>query len=113
MGTLLPEVYLSVPMTFVRNVDYEKLQEDYKRLNESYVSLNITYWQLNETFFKSFKMNLTLDSLASLNNTFRELQGKLGELNITRTAVGVLAVIAFFFVVTTLYLAMRKPKQYW
>ncbi|MGQ9530944.1 MAG: hypothetical protein ACUVQX_05820 [Candidatus Bathycorpusculaceae bacterium] len=106
MGKPLPDVYPSFPMTFVRFTAYEELQMEYAQFRAFYA-------QLNQTFFENFKMNLTLDSLASLNNTFRELQGRLGELNITRTAVGVLAVIAFFFVVTTLYLAARKPKQYW
>jgi hypothetical protein len=96
----------SFPITFVRNVKYEELQEAYRNLNEFCD-------ELNETFFENFQMNLTLENLAALNSTFKELQGRLGELNNTRVAVGVLAIIAFFFVITTLYLAMRKPKQYW
>jgi len=106
VGTPLPSIYPSFPMTFVRNVKYEELQEAYRNLNEFCD-------ELNETFFENFQMNLTLENLATLNNTLKELQGRLGELNTTRVAVGVLAIIAFFFVITTLYLAMRKPKQYW
>jgi hypothetical protein len=106
MDTLLPSIYPSFPMTSVKNIYYEKLQLDYTSLKEFYD-------ELNETFFENFNMNLTSDSLASLNGTLKDLQGRLGELNNTRVAVGVLAIIAFFFVVTTLYLAMRRPKQYW
>jgi hypothetical protein len=113
MNTLLPSIYPSFQMTFVRNIDYEKLQADYALLNSSYWQFRSFYDELNETFFENFKMNLTLENLATLNNTLKELQGRLGELNTTRVAVGVLAIIAFFFVITTLYLAMRKPKQYW
>ncbi|MEM3699650.1 MAG: hypothetical protein QXL57_02135 [Candidatus Bathyarchaeia archaeon] len=106
MKTPMPDIDPSFPITFVRNVAYEELQEKYENLNEF---CN----ELNETFFENFQMNLTLENLAKLNNTLKELQGRLGELNTTRVAVGVLAIIAFFFVITTLYLAMRKPKQYW
>lgn len=106
MKTPMPDIDPSFPITFVRNIAYEELQEAYKNLNEFCD-------ELNETFFENFQMNLTLENLAELNNTFKELEGRLGELNNTRVAVGVLAIIAFFFVITTLYLAMRKPKQYW
>ncbi|MGC8895743.1 MAG: hypothetical protein ACP5LB_03100 [Candidatus Bathyarchaeia archaeon] len=80
-------------ITVIRNVEFEGLKDAYKELNDTFTQLNQTYWELMENY--------------------TELEGKLGELNNTRVAVGVLAIIAFFFVITTLYLAMRKPKQYW
>jgi|YelNatPaOPRAMG01_1025707.scaffolds.fasta_scaffold43257_1 cell division protein ZapA (FtsZ GTPase activity inhibitor) len=106
MDTPLPSIYPSFPITFIRNIAYEELQKEYEELSEFCD-------ELNETFFENFQMNLTIENLAKLNNTLKELQGRLGELNTTRVAVGVLAIIAFFFVITTLYLAVRKPKQYW
>ncbi|MEM3700897.1 MAG: hypothetical protein QXL57_08570 [Candidatus Bathyarchaeia archaeon] len=106
MKTPMPDINPSFSITFVENVAYKELEEKYKNLTEFFD-------ELNETFFENFEMNLTLENLAKLNNTLKELQGRLGELNTTRVAVGVLAIIAFFFVITTLYLAMRKPKQYW
>jgi hypothetical protein len=80
-------------ITVIRNVEFEGLKEAYKELNDTFVQLNQTYWELMKNY--------------------TALEGRLGELNTTRVAVGVLAIIAFFFVITTLYLAMRKPKQYW
>jgi hypothetical protein len=65
-------------------------------------------------------MNLTVDNLAYINRTFWELQqnytalqGNLNELGNTRMAVGILAVTTVFFVATSLYLVMRKPKESW
>jgi len=93
-------------MTNVRNVLWEELEE------------KLT--QLNETFWNSFGMNLTVDNLAYINRTLWELQqnytalkGSLNELDNTRNAVAVLSITSVFFVATTLYLVMRKPKEYY
>jgi len=48
-----------------------------------------------------------------LNETYWSLKGSSNELGNTRTAVGILAVTTVFFVATTLYLVMRKPKESW
>jgi len=74
------------PMTRVENVYLKNLEEQFENLNK-------TYWEL-------------------LKN-YTELQGSQSELGNTRIAVGVLAIATVFFVATTLYLVMRKPKQYW
>ncbi|MEM3694981.1 MAG: hypothetical protein QXJ11_03370 [Candidatus Bathyarchaeia archaeon] len=110
----LPLKYLEgFSMTAIRNIRYEELQEKYRELNG-------TFSLLNQTFWESFGKNLTIDELLSLNETYWELlqnyttlQGSLNELNNTRVAVGVLAVTTIFFVATTVYLVMRKPKDYW
>jgi hypothetical protein len=108
------------PMTVVRNVAFEKLQEDYKKLNESYALLNNSYWQLrtsyeelNQTFFENFQMNLTSDSLEALNSTLQELRASQNELSNTRTVVTVLAVTTVSFLATTTYLILRKPKDHY
>jgi len=108
------------PLTVVRNIAFEKLQEDYKRLNESYALLNNSYWQLrtfyeelNQTFFENFQMNLTSDSLAALNSTLQELRASQNELGNTRTIVTTLAVTTVSFVATTTYLILRKPKGHY
>jgi len=93
-------------ITIIRNVYMKELEDKLK-------SLNYTYWQLNQTFWESFQMNLTAENLALLNKTYWELQGGQSELGNTRIMVGVLAVTTVFFVATTLYVVMRKPKQYW
>jgi hypothetical protein len=100
-------------ITIVRNVYLEELENMFRNLNQ-------TYWQLNETFSECFQMNLTKENLDRLNQTHWELQqnytsvqGSLIELGNTRMAVIILAITTIFFVATTLYVVIRKPKQYW
>ncbi len=107
-------------MTIVRNVYLEELEQQLKSLNESYQQLNNTLEQLNQTFWESFQMNLSTENLAYLNKTYWELQhnytalqGSLNELDNTRSAVAALAITTVIFVATTIYMIMRKPKQYW
>jgi hypothetical protein len=107
-------------MTIVRNVYLEELEQQLKSLNESYQQLNNTLEQLNQTFWESFQINLSTENLAYLNKTYWELQhnytalqGSLNELGNTRSAVAALAITTAIFVATTIYMIMRKPKQYW
>jgi len=100
-------------ITTVRNVRWEELEEKYQNLNNTYWQLNNTVEQLNQTFWQMFQMNLTEESLASLNETYWGLKGSSNELGNTRMAVGILAVTTVFFVATTLYLVMRKPRESW
>ena len=100
-------------MTDVENIYLKNIEE---KLKASTSTFNL----LNQTFWESFHMNLTMESLALLNKTYWELQqnytalrGNLNELDNTRMAVAVLAIVAVFFVATTIYMIMRKPKQYW
>jgi hypothetical protein len=83
----------SFSITIVRNIYYEQLQEDFRNLNESYYQLNQTFWELQQNY--------------------TALQKNLGELESTRQAAIALGVTTAFFVATTLYFVMRKPKQYW
>lgn len=103
----------SFSVTVVRNVYLEELEDKLE-------SLNRTLGQLNQTFWECFKMNFTAENLANLNQTYRELeqkcnslQGGISELENTRQAVIILAITTIFFVATTIYMVMRKPKQYW
>jgi hypothetical protein len=93
-------------ITAIKNIEFENLKKEYQ--------------ELNQTFWESFGKNLTRDDLLSLNATYWELlqnyttlERSINELNNTRMAVGVLAVTTIFFVATTAYLIMRKPKSYW
>lgn len=73
-------------MTIVKNVYLENLESNFQSLNQ-------TYWELMKNY--------------------TELQKSQNELSNTRIAVGVLAITTVFFVATTAYLILRKPKQYW
>jgi hypothetical protein len=83
-------------------------------------NLETTYSQLNQTFCESFNMSLSPENLAQLNQTYWEYQqnstsnqGVMNELNNTRQAAIALAITTVFFVATTVFLVMRKPKQFW
>jgi hypothetical protein len=100
-------------MTNVENIYLKNIEEEFKALTN-------TFKLFNQTFWESFQMNLSAENLARLNQTYWELQqnytalrGNLNELGNTRMAVGILAVTTVFFVATTLYLVMRKPKESW
>jgi hypothetical protein len=87
-------------MTLVRNVYLENLETTFENLNDSYWQLNDSYEQLNQTYWE-------------LQQNYTALQGNANELGNTRMAMGILAVTTVFFVATTLYLVMRKPKESW
>jgi hypothetical protein len=95
------------PITTVRNVLWEELEQELTSLNETYLQLNSTYWQLNATFEQ---LNQTY---WELQQNYTALKGSVNELGNTRTAVAALAITTVFFVATTLYMVIRKPKQYW
>lgn len=88
-------------MTFLRNQELERLRNKVPGLEKENAEL---------------KGNIT-----DLNNTLTELLGNLtdienryeGELSGTRSAITILVIVTIFFVATTIYLFMRKPKQYW
>jgi len=80
-------------MTHVENIYLKDVEEQLKNLKSTYELLNQTFWEL--------KQNYTA------------LQRSLNELDNTRRAVAILAITTVFFVVTTVYLIMRKPKEIW
>jgi hypothetical protein len=103
----------SFSVTVIRNIYLEELENKLENLNR-------TLGQLNQTFWECFKMNFTAESLANLNQTYWELeqkssslQGNISELENTRQVATILAITTVIFVATTIYMVMRKPKQYW
>jgi hypothetical protein len=80
-------------MTNVENVYLARLEHDFSDLTQNCDQLNKTCAELQQ--------NLTA------------LQGNTNELFSTREVAAVLGVTTVVFVVTTMYLMMRKPKQYW
>jgi hypothetical protein len=81
-------------MTNIENTFLEGLQSQLRSMNESYQQLNSTYWQLQQ--------NYTALQAASMN-----------DLDNTRRVAVVLGVTTAFFVVTTVFLVMRRPKEIW
>lgn len=119
-GTTSAELYLSYTLvnrfhddkpsfstTLVRNVYMQELEKQLGSLNQSYRQLNDSYLQLNNTFGQ---LNQTYWDLYQ-NHT--ALQGGIQELDNVRRLTVILGITTGFFVLTTLYLIIRKPKGYW
>jgi len=95
-----PDYDVSFAATHVRNAYLEDIVSSLSNLTASYKSLNDSYWQLNQTY-------------GELQQKYSALEGSANELDNTRRAVAILVVTTVFFVATTLYLVLRKPKDYW
>lgn len=87
-------------ITSVRNIYYENLKNDFQQLNQSYQQLNETYGQLNQTYWE-------------LQENYTNLQKSMTDLSNTRMLATVFLVTTVFFVATTLYLTLRKPRESW
>jgi len=90
---------LGFTMTHVRNVYLENLEEQFHSLSENYTELQQNYTWLEGNY-------------TELKDNYSELSKSVIELDNTRRAVIILAITTIFFVATTFYLFMRKPKQY-
>lgn len=92
------------PLTTVRNVYLENLESQFQSLNQSHSMLSEVFKNLTTEYAK---LNATytglLDAHAQDSN---DLYG-------TRTVATILTITTVFFVATTLYLTMRRPKDYW
>jgi hypothetical protein len=102
-----PSMTTGFTLTTIENTYLENLETQAKNLNE-------TNYQLSQKI-----SNLTSD-FNQLNNTYWELQGNYtllqgnaGELDNTRRLTAVLGIVAVFFVATTVYLVVRRPRESW
>jgi hypothetical protein len=93
MELKFPNIKSGFYMTNVKNTFLENLETQLKSLNESYHQLNSTYWQLQQNY--------------------TSLQSSIIELDSTRRVAVILAITTVFFVATTLFLVMRKPREPW
>lgn len=80
-------------MTNVENTFLENLESSYTQLNDTYYNLTATYTLLNQTY--------------------TTLQGSMNELDNTRRVAVILAITTVFFVVTTVLMVMRRPRESW
>ena len=85
-------------MTYVRNVEMEKLIEQLENKTQDYDMLWQNYTQLNETYW-DLKGNETAGTEVELGNT--------------RVAMIIFIITTAFFAVTTVYLMIKKPREYW
>jgi len=87
-------------ITSVRNIYYENLKNDFQQQNQSYQQLNETYGQLNQTYWE-------------LQENYTNLQKSMTDLSNTRMLATIFLVTTVFFVATTLYLTLKKPRESW
>lgn len=102
-----PNIVNGFPLTLVENTLLKNLEEQVKNLNEScnqlaekYSNLTETYAALNRTYW-------------DLNQTYTSAQNGLGELDNTRRLTTILAITTVFFLATTVYIILRRPRDYW
>lgn len=95
-----PDYDVSFAVTYVGNAYLESVTGDLSNLTRRYHDLNSSYWDLNKTYNE-------------LQKNYTALEGSANELDNTRRAAVILVVTTVFFVATTLYLVLRKPKDYW
>jgi hypothetical protein len=101
------EVERGFSMTLIRNVYLEDLERQFGDLNASHQQLISEYMQLNGTFAE---LNQTY---WDLRQNYTSLQGVANALDDTRRVSVILVIVAVFFVATTIYLVMRRPKEQW
>jgi hypothetical protein len=87
-------------MTYVENTYLIGLEDQVKSLNQSYQQLSGLYSNLTAEFNQ-------------LNESYYSAKGSLGDLDNTRRVTAVLAVTTIVFLVTTVYLVVRRPRESW
>jgi hypothetical protein len=107
LGVKFPNIVNGFPLTLVENTLLKNLEERVKNLNEScnqlaekYSNLTETYAALNRTYW-------------DLNQSYTSAQNSLGELDNTRRLTTILAITTVFFLATTVYIILRRPRDYW
>ena len=85
-------------MTYVRNVEMEEMAEQLQNTTKAYEDLLKNYTELNQTYW-----DLKINGTSSIET----------ELSNTRLAMVILVVTTVFFIATTLYLMVKKPREYW
>ncbi|HVP27303.1 MAG TPA: hypothetical protein VMT26_06540 [Candidatus Bathyarchaeia archaeon] len=93
------EEMASFSMTIVKNTYLESLKTQLADLNSTYLQLNSTYTQLNQTYWE-------------LQQKYNATAGSVNDLDSTRRAAVVLAITTMIFVASTIYLVIRKPREY-
>jgi hypothetical protein len=103
----LPGLSSGFPMTQVENTYVENLETQLRSLNQSnndlsqsLDNLTVNFEQLNRTYYE-------------LQKNYTSAQGNAADLDNTRRLTAVLGIAAAFFVATTVYLVIRKPKESW
>jgi len=95
------------PLTSVRNLHLETLESRFGFLNRIYVQLSQSYMNLSQDY-DELRINYS-----QLQGNYSQLQGNVIDFDNTRRVAVILTVTTVFFVATTLYMIMRRPREYW
>jgi len=102
-----PNLLSGFPMTVIENsylisleTQLSSLKEANQQLNQNYSNLAQQLDQLNRTYLQ-------------LQGNYTSIQGNVGELDNTRRLTAVLGIVTVFFIATTAYLVIRKPRETW
>ncbi len=95
------------PLTTVRNLHLETLETRFGFLNRTYIQLSQSYMNLNQDY-DELRINYS-----QLQGNYSQLQGNVIDFDNTRRVAVILTVTTVFFVATTLYMIMRRPREYW
>jgi len=88
--------------------EFDSVQSDYQTLSVTYNSL-VSEFEILEADYAT--LNATYNSLTSEHDALRsEYDAALGDLNNARNIMYVTIATTILFVITTAYLAMKKPK---
>jgi hypothetical protein len=104
---MFPNATCGFYMTQVDNTFVESLVAQLRGLNESYDQLNDTYYNLKG---KYLELNQTF---VQLQQNYTMLQGSMNELDNTRRVAVILGITTVFFVATTVFMVMRRPRESW
>jgi hypothetical protein len=102
-------------VTSLNSPELEKLRSEVPELQKENADLKNNITEMSNTLAEA------LNNITQINNTLTQALNNLtdtqnryeGEASGTRSVIAILAVTTVFFVGTTLYLVLRKPRQYW
>jgi len=101
------QLTIGFTMTHVKNVYVQDLETQLQNLNKTYGQLSDAYHNLANAFDQ---LN---QSYLQLEKNYTSLRDSANDLDSTRRIAVVLGITTAFFVATTVYVVMRRPREHW
>ena len=112
-GITLGEITLNYNVTYTYPEEVITRWYNFKLVFDMTYVENIYLEQLKQIFHDQLGKDLTPENLNETLLEYKQLKESQNELGSTRMVVGILVITTVFFAATTLYLILRKPKEYW
>jgi hypothetical protein len=97
--------------TSLKNAELENLRSRVPELEKENADLKNNNTETNNNLTKA--LNDLADTKNNLTKALNDLADTKNQVNGATSVIAVLAITTIFFVATTLYLVLRRPKQYW